>query len=278
MVNMQNNNRSSASGFTIDNALRAVFYFLMRDWKKYLMIALPASACIIFIIYMFFNDLAALPDVSSLPPEQQFEVYLPYWQRAVLNMIISGIVSVPVSSLIAFGVMQGFCGEIFSIREGFYYLQRQILSLVALSILSVSMINIGFLLLLIPGFILMILMLPIIPVCFLEQRGVLSSIRRSIQLMSPMKTSLQSLMLVILVWIGIYMIKVGLTFFIETSPYLYIALIVLMEAVSMSVLSVLVTVIYFYVLFDGERKNAAYIAAQMRQREVPFSENDNSGE
>lgn len=265
MFNNENDKRSSSSGFTVENALRAFSYLMKKDFKKYMTVAMPIAIGIIGIGYIFFRDLASIPDVSGLSPEQQLEIYLPYWQRAVLNMImISVLCALPIGS-ISFGVMQGFRGESYSIRESILVVQKYLAASVIACVIAVISINIGFFFLFLPGFILVILFIPVVPVCILEQRGALSALKRSITLMASFQIGLKAFLLVFMLWLLFFLFQNIIVILLQDIFYLRMALVILLEGLWIVSMSVLTAVIYFYILSEKEHKNADYIARQIFQ-------------
>jgi hypothetical protein len=149
----------------------------------------------------------------------------------VLNMVAGGIVIKYTSSLLE--------GKTVGLIEAFKVVAKKLFVLLAASIISGLLIGVGFMALVIPGIIFSIIFFLFIPVIIVEEKGVISSLKRSKKLVAKRWMKTFGLMLILTIIVGATSFITGAIQSILGKANIYISFLI------SSIISALVAPIYF---------------------------------
>lgn len=151
---------------------------------------------------------------------------------AFVGSVLSIILTLAVQGAIVYGVYQELKGRKASFSASLSYGMTRLGALILAAILMGIGIGIGMMLLIIPGVILLCLWAVTIPVCVVEKRGAVSSMKRSAALTKGYRLRIFALFLIVVLATGIF-----------TSVATYIGMSVLRSPLAFALIAGIITVV-----------------------------------
>ncbi|MDR1828941.1 MAG: hypothetical protein LBR29_11475 [Methylobacteriaceae bacterium] len=252
---------------TVTNLLKATAYIFSRNMLQYILLSL---ACILLTLglqkaFTLSNIPLYLPgaDGASGPtnPEGMIRYSTLLTGYLLLSQIMSSVWMVLPAAVITYGVMQRFRGRSFTFGEGLAAVQSRLVPLVWISVAYVIVVTAAGMLFVVPGVVFMLLFMLVVPVCVLERRGFFASFQRSARMISEFPIYLKAFAALGVVYLFVFLSKAIVAQSAPAPDAVMIGVISAVEAVGVALVTVLESVVYFYVLYHLERKNADDVAA-----------------
>lgn len=255
----------TGSDFTIPNILQATFYLFKRNWLHYMVVAVIVILIFSLTTSVLFPNFEKLAfslqeDLSPIQAQEAASVFM---QQFLLIWAFRSIIFFLGAAVMAFGVMQGFRNQRLSVLKSISFTLPQAPFLIILAVLISTLFVLGILFFIFPGIIVMLIFTPIVPVCLLERSGVLASLSRSKQLMSNVSICLQTLAVTMIIGLPILLLPYIMYDLFSGVVFLFYISNILAQALCIALLNIAGTVIYFFLVYQRDEKNADDIAQSL---------------
>jgi len=200
--------------FDIGQALAQTFRVWIRKIAPFMLIALIVHAPMILLYFAWVDRSEAAADTSQ-----------PYH---LVSLVYGGFAGPLLTGIYTYAVIQELRGVRSTLGQTVSVALTCLFPVLVLSLLQGLGIAIGLLLLVVPGLMLMVMWIAVIPVLVVERRGVLASFGRSVQLTAGCRWRIFGLLLVawVIWWVPslglLVLVEVGVSTFSEQSLARYI--------------------------------------------------------
>jgi hypothetical protein len=187
------------SGFSIGRVASRTFAVLGRNLVTFL--ALSILAVIPQLLYMTFQ--ARWFPANGVPNAAMFMSGL-YWLGFAATMLLWLVLSFVLQAALTYGTIMDLNGKRVSAGDALLTGLKLFLPLVAIAILFGLMLGVGFVLLLVPGFMLLMMWFVVVPVRVTEGTSIADSFSRSAQLTKGHRWSIFGLWIIYLVALFVF--------------------------------------------------------------------------
>lgn len=232
------------------------FGILVRNIVPFGIIALLVGGVPNAIVALLVS---AEPAGAGSFPEAGGALPAPDWDLAVAGIIVYVVFSYFLTATLIYGAIQDLRGERVSIAACLRRALAVILPVIGVAILVTLAIGVGFVLLIVPGLIVLVMYFVAMPVAVVEQPGVFASLRRSAELTKGHRWT------VFFVFVLIAVVQIVIGVVLELIPSLGFTVDVVIETVVQSFISawyaVITAVAYFNLRYVKEGVDIDQIAA-----------------
>ncbi len=261
-MNSMNATSPSGAEFSVRNVLSAIFFLLRKNLLTYIIISCIFVSLTALTVVIFFPDfIPILGSLGTLSNEEAQKAMSDIAMQSFYVALVRYILFAIGAGMTSYGVMQGFRGRAFSLREALSAVLPQLSSLILISIACLLFIVLG-MMLVIPGLFLFIFLTPVVTVCTIEKKSVVSSIVRTCQLMSNVRNFFIIFTVFLILFLSSFFLAIILASIFANMTIIANSIFIILSILYVTLYHIACTVIYFYIRSQQEGKNADAVAQE----------------